>query len=222
MRSVAILCARFDEASRRVEVAKEIVNDDGSVEYNCQTFHPDTLEWWAAGFDTDDVDEVIDGILIDPFVPPIAVDALPHRAQRDAYRQTLREAKVALTPANGNVKPVEVNSAALKARMRAVGIGDVYVDAVDNDPYEVIKAACPFDPEVLQVRREQLTASRAKAVERSNTPSKPAGSRADEARRRLNTKPSEVATAGRAATTQPKRGELPPIVLGESRRRGAS
>lgn len=217
MRSVAILCARLDADSGRIEVAKEIVLDDGSVEYNCHSFDSESLEWRAAEFGIDNINDVIDVILFEPFAAPTSVTELTHKVGRDQHLEKVREAKATLAVGNDSTKAlsanlkIQDNNATRKNRMRAAGIGDAYIAAVDSDTYDVIRQTCPFESEALDVKRDHITRMRESLLAKVETPK---ASRIDELRRRLAGRPTDAVKVRNSVPQQVKRGELPPIILG--------
>jgi hypothetical protein len=213
MATVEVIGALYNEEQQWVEVAKEVTRDDGIVEYDCQSIPRGALQHRAAALDIDDADAVIDHILFEPFVPVAGAPGLKSKADRDAFVQRVRDAKVTLAPTrrNGN----GVNNAALKARMRAVGIDQRFIDAADADYHQVIREACPFDPEVIQELRKQVQRSRVIAATQAphGVDKMTAANRLAQKQQRQQEVRRPVDEKEPAARKQ-KRGELPTIILG--------
>jgi hypothetical protein len=209
MRSVRVVSARHNTEAGRVEVAKEVTHDDGTVEWNCHSFSTETLEWRAAELDLTDVNTVIDTLLYEPFVEETTAEQLHKPSARTQHVARAAQAKTTLT------SKIEVQSTkALKAKMTSAGLPQGFVDAVDVDVYETIRRACPFDDSALAVKRAYVAAQREKAALRSTKNERPAD-RVAHLRKQLN---RESRTAPeRTETVVQRRGELPPVVLGGKR-----
>jgi hypothetical protein len=159
MKSFRILSASVNPSTGFIEVVKEITADDNSISLNLHVFHREALEWKAAEFDTDDIDEVIDGILHEPFFEE-DINSLQLNTEdaKTKFRANLASAKARLT------NNIPRNPVTIKAQMRVAGVDDRYIDAVDNDPVQVIKVACLFDAEVITAKRIYTNKVRNKAV----------------------------------------------------------
>ncbi len=146
MKSIEIISAVYNEESGFIEIAKEIVNDDDSIEYAGQSVHPETIEWWAAVYDTEDIDEVIDLILYEPYVENIDPISMPAEEARLKHKEKVDTFKKDKKKKNGN------KSASL-SRMTDRGIHQKFVEAGSRDPYESIKQHCHIDREVFEAKK---------------------------------------------------------------------
>lgn len=188
MKSVTVVAAVFNPATGFIEVAKEIINDDDTVEYSGQSFHPETLEWWAAVYDTDDLDELIDMVIHEPHVDSIepmkmsAAEALlDQKTKIDSFKAAKKRSKA--LPRN-----TLLNS----------GLPQRFIDAAEQDAVQNIKDACHFDPEVLAIKREHVAKLRASGTAQQRaTPS----SRADALKLKLG---RQEKTPRTASTTTPR------------------
>lgn len=205
MKSLGILSATVNGESGFIEVIKAIVNDDDSIEYAGHSFHPETLEWWAAVYGIEDKDEIIDMIMFEPYVDNVSP---MNMSREDAKKE--QQSKVT------NFKQKYKRDVSRKNAAQAIRdseVHDKYATAADRDPYEFIKAACPFDAEVIEVKKSHVDMIRGKNMEsndrtRSNEPS-----RKEELQRRLGyaaKRPSEE-------STRPK--PPPPVILEKGKRK---
>jgi len=153
MQSFRVLSAVYDAENDRIEVVKEITEDDATTSLNLHTFAPETLEWKAAEYAIDDPDELVEIILHEPFMEDVRSLQLTPEDARDQVRQRVAETKVRLTPAVTNGK---LSVLATKSRLQTAGVAAKYVAAAENDPLEVIKGASPFDELVIDVKRQHL------------------------------------------------------------------
>jgi len=144
MKSVTILGETFYSNFNRVDVVKSIVNDDDTVELNLHSISTESLEWKAAECGIMDINLLLDAILFEPFVDQNDPRGLIEKTQ---------DFKSTRVVANRS------NSAA-KTSLRAAKVGDVYVNAVDNDAYELLTQKCPFNPEVIAVISESMNKSK--------------------------------------------------------------
>lgn len=159
MKSFRVLSTSVNPSNGFIEVVKELTADDNSVSLNLHTFHPETLEWKAAELDTEDLDEVIDGILYEPFFNEDVQSLQWSREKaKSKFRADLADAKIRLASA------VPRNPTTIKAQLRNAGIAQRYIDAVDSDPIQSIKNACPFDVEVITAKRLHTDKVRDNAV----------------------------------------------------------
>jgi hypothetical protein len=206
MKSFRVLSASVNSSTGLVEVVKEITADDNSVSYNLHVFHPETVEWKAAELGLSDVDEIIDGILHEPFFADVEPMQQSTADARTIFRSRLADAKVRLA----NLTPR--NAVAIKAALGVAGVAQRYIDAVDNDPAQVIRNACPFDAEVIAAKQEHTDRVRAVTMDRQATPQEvlTPSARAARLRERLSTMPINE---GRLAETPVEEVPLPPIVL---------
>lgn len=164
MKSLEIISAVFNAETGFIEVAKEIVNDDDTIEYSGQSFHPETLEWWAAIYDTEDFNELIDMILHEPHVENIEPFQMSATEARTAQKTRVDNFKAAHKVKKSLVRTnVQVTLADSKLPQK-------FIDAAKDDPYQIIKDACLFDPEVLEIKREYVRTSRQKSIAQVERP----------------------------------------------------
>lgn len=209
MKSFRTVSAVYNSFYDLIEVVNETVNDDDTVELGLHTFSPETLEWRAALYDTDDLDELIDMVLLEPFIEDVRPLQKTKEEATRLQRERVSEAKQRLRR-NGPFSRVGVADA-----LRSRGVDKKYSDAAEENPYEVIKRHCPFDPTVLEVKREFVAMQRESQRAAHQRPI-PEQSRAERLRERL----LGSARSGKARTPQQPRklpesasGEQPPIVL---------
>lgn len=154
MRFMKVVCARFNAIVGRIEVVREITNDDGTIEYNCLSLPTEKLESLSADYEIDDMNELVEIAIYESLIPvdDVHPDAQAARAQK---RNRLANAKQRLGPmiANGNKEIV-------KTRLRDAGLPTEFVNAVDDDSLEVIKQNSRMDPIILQAKREFVQAMR--------------------------------------------------------------
>lgn len=150
MKSFKVLGASVNPATGFIEVVKELTADDNTVSLNLHTFHPECLEWKAAELGLTDPDEIIDGILHEPFFEDVQPLQLSEEDARTLFRTRLSDAKTRLT----NSTPRNV--VAIKAALRNAGVDQRHIDAIDNEPFQVIRNACLFDAEVIVVKQEHI------------------------------------------------------------------
>ena len=148
MQEMKVICAKVNQEHQRLEIVREIINDNGSIEYNCLSIPQIRLEWIAAEYEIDDVDELVEMVIYESFLPKpnIREDVVLTRQRR---RADLSELKIRL----GSIIP-SIDKEEQKARLRNAGIADEYVTAVDNDAIQVIKQRCRIDQQSLQEKRE--------------------------------------------------------------------
>jgi len=222
MRSFRVLSASVNPDTGFIEVVKEITADDNSTSLNLHTFHREALEWKAAEFDINNIDEVIDGILYEPFFQEdVQSLQLSTDDARTKFRSNLSSTKARL-PSNG----VPRDPVGIKARMRVAGVDQRYIDAVDNDPIQVIKGACPFDVQVIEAKRTHTDKVRSRAiVERAEAAARgPEGPLTVEqriARIRANQPTTPSGDAHKQPEVPVPSAILPPIVLNGGRKREA-
>jgi hypothetical protein len=161
MKSFEVLCARYSDSNKCMEVVKEIVNDDDSTVLYLHMFNTDILEWRAAEYGINDLDEIVDMIMHEPYMPSVPVQEVTaatalqlHRGHRATVKAAM-EAKVGKRAARSKEDKVQ--------RLRAAGVHQKYVDALDDDPVAVIKDKCPVDPETLLMKRRHVAAMRIKS-----------------------------------------------------------
>lgn len=154
MKAVRILATYHNEELRRFEVVKEITNDDDSVELNLHVFPESCLEWKAAEYNIDAVDDVIDVILFEPFEDPVDHMSMSAEEARTKHLSKVLQRKQAL----GSDK--KANQVSARAKLTDAGVHDKYVAATANDPYEVIRTHAPFDAKAIAARRLAVHKSR--------------------------------------------------------------
>lgn len=215
MKSFRVLSATTNPETGFIEVVKEITADDNSTSLNLHTFHPEALEWRAAELGLSNPDEVIDGILHEPFFDEdIQSFQLSAEDAQTKFRATLAATKARV--ANGSLR----NPVAIKAQLRSAGVAQRYIDAVDNDPLQVIRGACPFDPEVITAKREHTDKVRAAAaLAKERAPEAPP----THSQRAAALRARQQAAVGGPRAPEPPVAEvtLPPVVLNGKRKREA-
>lgn len=154
MRSMNVICARINDKDDRIEVVREITNDDGSVEYNCLSMPVDKLESISAIYEMDDLDEIVECAIYESLMPvdDIHPDAQAARLQKRTRLANVKSSLGPMRPANGRINQ--------KTRLQEAGIPVAFVDAVDDDPIEVIKQHSRMDPDSLNAKRVYMQAVR--------------------------------------------------------------
>lgn len=185
MREMKVICARFNEQSKRIEVVREITNDDGSIEFNGLSFDPERLEWLSAEYEIDDLNELVEIAIYSSFMTQENRRDFPNASSaRLRKRQQLSEIKQRL----GAMLPSS-NKEVLKIKLQEAGIPSEYVKAVDEDPVETIKRYSKFDEVRINSKREHIKAvRRGESATLRQTPSAPASKNA----RNPHTRPVEV------------------------------
>lgn len=188
MLNFEILGARYDADHERIEVIKEITNDDGTTYMNLHMFNKDILEWRAAEYDIADVDTLIDIVIHEPFIQGTDVYQVTASAARDLHLQKINEAKVKLrTPST--------NKTTTKTKLASLGIAQVYLDAVDNDHIAVIKNNCDFAAETISINKEYVAKERATHFSKEVPTQKVGKINASEIRRKLLRESESLARA---------------------------
>jgi len=146
MKSMTVLAALYNEETGFIEVAKEIVNDDDSVEFAGQIFHPETVEWIAAVYDTS-ADEAIDFILFEPYVENISpmevtasVARLTHRTKIFNFRRDFS-------------RPIPYTRQQIMDLLLESPVDNKYTNAAVEDPLDVIRRECPVDDQVVALKK---------------------------------------------------------------------
>lgn len=171
MQSFRVISVVYDEENGRIEVVKEITEDDGSTSLNLHTFNPETLEWKAAEYDIADVDELFDIVMHEPFIDDVRPLQLDKQAAKSLVRARVAALKAGATSTklDGRAAATPAEKTTLRNRLNQAGVPDKYVAAVDENPLVVIRRHCPFDEEVIDVKRNHLEKSRQEvAAERAN------------------------------------------------------
>lgn len=180
---VEILAARFNEESGRYEVAKRVTNDEGVQRMELQIFAPETLEWRAGeyGIDPTDIDTLIDIVLYENHTEvPRPLWNAPDRATARAQLLSGIQNTKASVKRRSVAAPTKANR---RNALSSAGVDQVYVDAAEEDPVEVIKRTCRIDPEVVAVIREHVDRMRKKSPQGSS--SRTGADRAAELRKNL-------------------------------------
>lgn len=159
MKLIDVLCARYDYATERMEVVREVELEDGRTVLHLQMFARETLAARAAEYGTEDMDELVDIIIHEPFMVPVnhlnvsADQALQlHRAGRAAVKQEGKIVKAATKEER-------------TAKLRAAGVDQKYLDAMRQDAYEVIKEHCALDAPLVRHFKERVERARLRAQE---------------------------------------------------------
>lgn len=190
MLGMNVICARFNPQDKRIEVVREITNDDGSMEYNGLSFDSERLEWLSAEYEIDDLDELVELAIYSSLIPqehrrdhPTAARARQHK------REQLVDAKERLGPMLTNA-----NKEVLKIKLREAGMAQEYIDAVDDDPVELIKRHSKFDVARINAKRGHVMAIRRGEKPSSDSPVKIPSPSApkDKKVRNPNVRPVEV------------------------------
>jgi len=155
MREMRVICARYNQEAKRIEVVREIVNDDMTIEYNGLSIPPQRMEWLSAEYEINDEDELAEFAIYESIMP--RDDDHPNATMaRQQKRERLAAAKVALGPMTPTDDPQT-----LKNRLQAAGFPDEYINAVDNNPIQVIKQRSPIDQVRVREKRDLIRARRA-------------------------------------------------------------
>lgn len=154
MRDMKVICSRFNEQVDRIEVVREITNDDGSVEYNCLSLPSNRLEWISAEYGIDDANELAEIAVYESFMPPADTykDEVTARNQVRTGVTVLKARLGPTTPAN--------NKVTLKSRLQAAGIPREFVDAVDDNAIDVIKRHSNIDAGAVTKKRKLIRSKR--------------------------------------------------------------
>lgn len=222
MKSFSVLAARLDQNTNKIEVVKEVTNDDNTVILNLHIFPIGILESKSAELEIEDLDELIDIVLYEPFYEEgLSSFQMTAEESRNIHRERIAGIK--------NKSTFRVNGhdvAKSKARMQVAGVNQKYVDAANDNPYELIKRECPFDREVIKVSREYIEGVRKKLKKlkkpRENFTRLSGQARAVAAKKALSHNDITVETgkAKRDLAAKPKKnGELKPVVLGKNKKR---
>lgn len=202
MKSVTVLAARYNEESRRIEVVKEIIEDDDSVNLNLHSFDAETLEWRAAEYGIEDLDELVEIVLLEPFIEDVKC---LHVSSEEALSTT--RARVA------ELKLKMLSQTKMKASVRntlvTAGVDQVYVDAVANNPFQVIKDNSFVTPETLKLKRAHVAKTR-EGIKKDKQVKVQGRDRLAALRSSLEPK---AAKQDRPKKEEARSGVLPPIVL---------
>jgi hypothetical protein len=167
MKAMKVVSTYFNEPSQRIEVVREITNDDDTIEYNGLSFPVDKLEWLSATLEVDNVDDLIDVAMYESMIDSDdeLQDVVKLRQKRGSKILAIKN-KLGPMRANGN-------KANIKTKLLAAGLHSRYVDAVDNDPIDEIKKHSKIDPDRVVQKRELIRAARRGEI----VPATPSGSR---------------------------------------------
>lgn len=218
MRSFRILSAVYNPASDHLEVAKELTDDDGSTSLCLHIIHPETLEWHAAEYDIDDVDELVELVLHEPFIEDVQPLSIGLEEAKTRIRARVLEAKTRLA------SPIVKDKEEHKNRLRAAGVDSKYVEAADEEPLDVIKQHCPFDGEVVAVKREHVAKIRNSMVAQEGMVAQKLSSSERVAALRRNLRPSDgsdqVSRPPHTAATEKVGAKLQAVELHGKGKRG--
>lgn len=181
MREMKVMCARFNQQANYIEVIREFTNDDGTVEYNGLSVPLEKLEWLSAEYEIDDQDELAEFVLYESLLPPDDQhpNATSARSQRRSRMNAIKQQLGPMNP-SGSV-------AAIKAKLRDAGLPETFVNAVDDNPIDVIKQHSRMNLEDLQAKRNYIRSVRNREpVSFKSTPTAPKSS---EVRNRQITSP---------------------------------
>lgn len=167
MKAMKVVSTYFNEPSQRIEVVREITNDDDTIEYNGLSFPVDKLEWLSATLEVDNVDDLIDAVIYESMIDP------DDELQDVAELRSKRGSKILAIKNKLGPMRVNGNKANIKTRLQSVGMHFKYIDAVDNDPIGEIKKHSKIDPDRVAEKRELIRAVRRGEV----IPASPSGSR---------------------------------------------
>jgi hypothetical protein len=160
MKLLNVICARYDSDTERVEVVKEVEMPDGTTSLNLHAFSAETIQARAAEYDTDDVDEVIDMIVHEPFIEAVEYLSLSPDAARNLHRQRRVAMKATITKAAKKLS-VEEDKADKKAKLSKAGVHQKYLDAIEDGDYvDVIKRHCVLRPDVVRHYKRSVDAAR--------------------------------------------------------------
>jgi hypothetical protein len=143
MKSLSIIGCIYNEEQERIEVIKSIVRDDDVTELNLHSIHVEAIEWKAAelGLDSQDILTLIDVILYEPFLNPDDTRDILVKAQ---------EVKQELSP---KVKAAKLQ---LRAQLTSAGVDKKYLDAVENDVYDLMARHSHFDKELIDIKTKHF------------------------------------------------------------------
>ena len=183
MRSMQVVCALFNEEAQRIEVVREITNDDGSIEYNGLSLPTQRLEWISAEYEIENIDELVEIAIYETLMPndDIHPDAQAARLQKRTRLASIKQRLGPMIPTNNKVN--------LKARVQDAGLPSEFVDAIDDDAVAVIKRHSIIDPARVTEKRDHVRAVR--RGEPSSLMPSPTAPKSSEVRNR-NTRPVQV------------------------------
>ena len=199
MKTLDILSVSFNETSGLIEVAKRIVNDDDSVEFAGQSFHPETIEWWAAAYGIDDPEELVELVIIEPHIDNIDPMGMPVVAARNMHRARVEAFKSAHYQ-------VRTTRQVAQEALQASELPERFKTAGSLDPYQEAIRLARFNTDAIKLKRAAVKALRDKL---------PDPETAVEAATELRNKVSFTGRENTGESVEPRRSsrELPPITL---------
>ena len=154
MQSMKVMCSRFNNLDKRIEVIREITNDDGSIEYNGLSLPTNRLEWISAEYEIDDVDELVDIAIYESLM-----EQDDKHPDADSARRQKRARLLTAKNKLGPMRPA-ANRQSIKDRLTAAGLPPHFINAVDDDSIDVIKLNSIIDQTAVNSKRELIRAKR--------------------------------------------------------------
>ena len=153
MQSFRVVSAVFDAEHDRIEVVKEITEDDGTTNLNLHTFHPETLEWKAAEYGIEDLDELLDIVMHEPYMGDSNSLKVTAAEATQNIRTSLAAARTKFEPSKAAKALTKADN---KSRLLAAGVPSKYVEAVDVAPRDLILQHCTVDRECVDLKRQYI------------------------------------------------------------------
>lgn len=155
MKSLRVLAVHYNELRRQFEIVKEITNDDDTTFLNLHVVPEATFEWKAAEYGTQSLDDVIDLVIYEPHSDPVNHMELTAEDARSKHLSKVLQRKKDLSSGRPTVTKGQA-----RTRLQNAGVAQHYVDATDNDPYDVIRTTAPFDTTVITMKSTAIRRAR--------------------------------------------------------------
>lgn len=163
MKSMRILSVVDITSEGLIHVIKEIINDDNSTDYIIHVMPVDIFEWRSAEYGIDDLDELIDIVLHEPYLE--SFNPL-HTKEEDA--KTLIRVNVNKVKSKLSNKQHTLNEA--KQTLTQRDMDDKYVNGATINHASDIKKICHFDDHVINAKKEHIRKVRADHETQSKIP----------------------------------------------------
>lgn len=205
MKSMEIISAVQDEEHGYIVVAKQITNDDDSVEFAGHSFYPESVEWIGAVYDTKDMDEIIDLILYEPYVENIDPTLMSASEAKTKHKELIDTFKI-------EKKDKQFKKSSAVQAIRNSEVPNVFADAAVEDAYEVIKRLCPIDDDLFEAKKAHADRVRQQRRAGKREPTK------EEKLRKIKGDSGSVVRTQQPEVRQTKVKVLPTVTLERGRR----